>query len=228
MILYRFFGIIRKRERGDNGMLSIKEASEFLGVSIDTLRRWERTGKITSLRTEGGHRRYEKKELIKFKKDDSLEHRITIAYCRVSSSDQKEDLQRQIENVSQYCIANGYQFQVISDLGSGLNYNKKGLRELMELICSNQIERIVVNYKDRLIRFGFELIEQLCSIYNVRIEVINLTEDKTYEEELVEDVLSVITVFSAKLYGSRSHKSKKIIATNQALLREQETKGEAT
>lgn len=209
-------------------MLSIKEASEFLGVSIDTLRRWERTGKITSLRTEGGHRRYEKKELIKFKKDDSLEHRITIAYCRVSSSDQKEDLQRQIENVSQYCIANGYQFQVISDLGSGLNYNKKGLRELIELICSNQIERIVVNYKDRLIRFGFELIEQLCSIYNVRIEVINLTEDKTYEEELVEDVLSVITVFSAKLYGSRSHKSKKIIAINQALLREQETKGEAT
>ena len=209
-------------------MLSIKEASEFLGVSIDTLRRWERAGKITAFRTEGGHRRYEKKDLIKFKKDDSVEPRITIAYCRVSSSDQKEDLQRQIENVSQYCIANGYQFQVISDLGSGLNYNKKGLKELIELICSNQIERIVVNYKDRLIRFGFELIEQLCSIYNVRIEVINLTEDKTYEEELVEDVLSVITVFSAKLYGSRSHKSKKIIAINQALLREQETKGEAT
>ena len=209
-------------------MLSIKEASEFLGVSMDTLRRWERTGKITSFRTEGGHRRYEKKDLIKFKKDDSLEHRITIAYCRVSSSDQKEDLQRQIQNVSQYCIAKGYQFQVISDLGSGLNYNKKGLRELIELICSNQIERIVVNYKDRLIRFGFELIEQLCSIYHVRIEVINLTEDKTYEEELVEDVLSVITVFSAKLYGARSHKSKKIIATNQALLREQEVKGETT
>ncbi len=209
-------------------MLSIKEASEFLGVSMDTLRRWERTGKITSFRTEGGHRRYEKKDLIKFKKDDSVEPRITIAYCRVSSSDQKEDLQRQIQNVSQYCIANGYQFQVISDLGSGLNYNKKGLRELMELICSNQIERIVVNYKDRLIRFGFELIEQLCSIYHVRIEVINLTEDKTYEEELVEDVLSVITVFSAKLYGARSHKSKKIIATNQALLREQEVKGETT
>ena len=216
------------KERGGDSMLSIKEASEFLGVSMDTLRRWERTGKITSFRTEGGHRRYEKKDLIKFKKDDSVEPRITIAYCRVSSSDQKEDLQRQIQNVSQYCIANGYQFQVISDLGSGLNYNKKGLRELMELICSNQIERIVVNYKDRLIRFGFELIEQLCSIYHVRIEVINLTEDKTYEEELVEDVLSVITVFSAKLYGARSHKSKKIIATNQALLREQEVKGETT
>ena len=206
-------------------MLSIKEASEFLGISIDTLRRWERVGKITSMRTQGGHRRYDKKELIKFKMGDNSENRITIAYCRVSSSDQKEDLQRQIENVSQYCIANGYQFRVISDLGSGLNYKKKGLQELIELICSNSIERIVVNYKDRLIRFGFELMEQLCSIYNVKIEIINLTEDKSYEEELVEDVLSVITVFSAKLYGARSHKSKKMIATNEALLKE-ETKGE--
>ena len=88
------------KERGGDSMLSIKEASEFLGVSMDTLRRWERTGKITSFRTEGGHRRYEKKDLIKFKKDDSVEPRITIAYCRVSSSDQKEDLQRQIQNVS--------------------------------------------------------------------------------------------------------------------------------
>ena len=206
-------------------MLSIKEASEFLGISIDTLRRWERVGKITSMRTQGGHRRYDKKELIKFKMGDNSENRITIAYCRVSSSDQKEDLQRQIENVSQYCIANGYQFRVISDLGSGLNYKKKGLQELIELICSNSIERIVVNYKDRLIRFGFELMEQLCSIYNVKIEIINLTEDKSYEEELVEDVLSVITVFSEKLYGARSHKSKNIIATNEALLKE-ETKGE--
>ena len=206
-------------------MLSIKEASEFLGISIDTLRRWERVGKITSMRTEGGHRRYDKKELIKFKMGDSCKERITIAYCRVSSSDQKEDLQRQIEYVSQYCIANGYQFRVISDLGSGLNYKKKGLQELIELICSSSVERIVVNYKDRLIRFGFEMIEHLCSIYNVKIEIINLTEDKTYEEELVEDVLSVITVFSAKLYGARSHKSKKMIATNQALLQE-ETKGE--
>ena len=206
-------------------MLSIKEAAEFLGISIDTLRRWERVGKITSMRTQGGHRRYDKKELIKFKMGDNSENRITIAYCRVSSSDQKEDLQRQIENVSQYCIANGYQFRVISDLGSGLNYKKKGLQELIELICSNSIERIVVNYKDRLIRFGFELMEQLCSIYNVKIEIINLTEDKSYEEELVEDVLSVITVFSAKLYGARSHKSKKMIATNEALLKE-ETKGE--
>lgn len=198
-------------------MLTIKEASEFLGVSIPTMRRWESEGKITSYRTTGKHRRYDKNDLIRFKSKEDDSFKITIAYCRVSSSDQKQDLQKQIDNVSNYCIAKGYQFKVISDLGSGLNYNKKGLKELISLICSEEIDRIVVNYKDRLIRFGYEMIEQLCSIYNVKIEVINHTEDKTYEEELVEDVLSIITVFSSKLYGSRSHKLKKIKDVNVAL-----------
>ena len=199
-------------------MLTIAEASAFLGVHSDTLRRWEREGRITSHRTEGGHRRYEKQDLVKLKNPKSSE-KYTVAYCRVSSGDQKDDLKRQIESVSMYCTAKGYQFKVISDLGSGLNYNKKGLKELIDLICSNSIERIVINYKDRLIRFGFEMIEYLCSIYNVKIEIINLSEDKTYEEELVEDVLSVITVFSSKLYGARSHKTKKIIDTNKELLK---------
>lgn len=201
-------------------MLTIKEASEFLGVSVPTMRRWETEGRITSYRTNGNHRRYDKNDLIriKCKEDDSF--KITIAYCRVSSADQKQDLQRQIDNVSNYCIAKGYQFKVISDLGSGLDYNKKGLKELIELICSEEIDKIVINYKDRLIRFGYEMIEQLCSIYNVKIEVINHTEDKSYEEELVDDVLSVITVFSSKLYGSRSHKLKKINNINKSMFKD--------
>ncbi|MGL6106233.1 IS607 family transposase [Romboutsia sp.] len=203
-------------------MLNIREASEFLGVSVPTMRRWENEGKITSYRTTGKHRRYDKNDLIRFKCKEDDSFKITIAYCRVSSSNQKQDLERQIENVSNYCIAKGYQFKVISDLGSGLNYNKKGLKELIALICSEEIDRIVINYKDRLIRFGYEMIEELCSIYNVKIEVINHTEDKIYEEELVEDVLSVITVFSSKLYGSRSHKSKKIKDTNLAMFRNSE------
>lgn len=200
-------------------MLSIKEAAEFLGVSTETLRRWEKAGKLISYRTDGGHRRYEQTDLIKLKSFENQENKITIGYCRVSSSDQKADLERQIQNVSDFCIANGYKFKIISDLGSGLNYNKKGLKELIELICSNTVDRIVINYKDRLIRFGFEMIEHLCSIYNVKIDIINATDDKTYEEELVEDVLSVITVFSARLYGSRSHKSKKLISANKDILK---------
>jgi excisionase family DNA binding protein len=190
-------------------LLTIKEASEFLGVSIPTLRRWENEKRITSERTEGGHRRYDKNILISLKnKRDNI--KLTIGYCRVSSSDQKEDLERQVTTVSNYCSAKGYQFKIIQDLGSGLNYNKKGLKELISLVCEREIDRIVVNYKDRLIRYGYEIIEELCELNGVRIEVINHTDDKTYEQELVDDVLSIITVFSSKLYGSRSHMVKQI------------------
>ena len=200
--------------------LTIAEASEFLGVHPNTLRCWEDNGKIKSYRTEGGHRRYEKSDLIKFK-DLKSNNKYTVAYCRVSSNGQKDDLQRQIESVSMYCTARGYQFKIISDVGSGLNYTKKGLKELIELICSGSIERIVINHKDRLIRFGFEMIEHLCQIYDVKIEVINLTEDKTHEEELVDDVLSIITVFSSKLYGARSHKNKAILDENKRLFKKE-------
>lgn len=191
-------------------MYTIKEASDILGVSISTLRRWEKEGKITSSKTNGGHRRYSIEDLSKYNKKTVKRNRLTIAYCRVSSADQKRDLARQVENVSHYCIAKGYSFKVIEDLGSGINYNKKGLKELITLIQSNQVERIVVNYKDRLIRFGFEILEQICQFHNVEIEIINHTEDKSYEQELVEDMLSIITVFSSRLYGSRSKKTKNI------------------
>ena len=190
--------------------LTISEASEFLGVSIPTLRRWETEGRIVSERTEGNHRRYDKNMLMSLKsKKGKANEKLTIGYCRVSSSDQKDDLKRQKETVSNYCAIRGYQFRIIEDIGSGLNYNKKGLNELIELISQREIDRIVVNYKDRLIRYGYEMLEKMCEINGVQIEIINHTEDKTYEEELVEDVLSVITVFSSRLYGSRSHKTKK-------------------
>ena len=196
--------------------LSIREAAEFLGVAVSTLRRWEKEGKLESERTKGGHRRYSKEKLIAFK-DKKENKKLTIGYCRVSSSDQKEDLKKQVENVSSYCIANGYQFKIIEDLGSGLNYKKKGLRELLALIENREIDRIVINYKDRLIRFGYEMLEEICKLNGVNIEIINYSEDKTYEEELVEDVLSIITVFSSRLYGSRSQKTKEITETNKQL-----------
>ncbi|MEQ8199251.1 MAG: IS607 family transposase [Clostridiaceae bacterium] len=196
--------------------LSIGEASKILGVAVSTMRRWEAEGRLIPERTVSGHRRYDREALLNFKYHKE-NVKLTIGYCRVSSSDQREDLARQIKTVSDYCAAKGYQFKIIEDLGSGLNYNKKGLKELIELICHKEVERVVINYKDRLIRFGFEIIEQLCLINDVDIEVINYSEDKNYEEELVEDVLSVITVFSARLYGSRSHKIKKIVDTNRKM-----------
>ena len=201
--------------------LTISEASEFLGVSIPTLRRWETEGRIVSERTEGNHRRYDKNMLMSLKsKKGKANEKLTIGYCRVSSSDQKDDLKRQKETVSNYCAIRGYQFRIIEDIGSGLNYNKKGLNELIELISQREIDRIVVNYKDRFIRYGYEMLEKMCEINGVQIEIINHTEDKTYEEELVEDILSVITVFSSRLYGSRSHKTKQILDENKQLFKD--------
>jgi excisionase family DNA binding protein len=199
-------------------LLTVKGAADYLGVATSTLRRWESEGKLLPQRTEGNHRRYNASQLIRYR-EKIVSNRYTVAYARVSSSDQKEDLSRQIEGLSNYCMAKGYQFQIIEDLGSGLNCNKKGLRRLIELVCSGDIDRIVINYKDRLIRFGYEIIEQVCELHGVTIEIVNLTEDKTYEQELVEDVLSIITVFSSRLYGSRSHKSKQITLENEKLFK---------
>jgi len=191
-------------------LVDIKKASIMLSVSKETLRRWEKEGKITSQRTEGGHRRYDVDKLRDMIDATNVLNKLVIGYCRVSSKKQDGDLQRQINTVESYCSSRGYQFRTISDIGSGLNYKKKGLIELITLIQNKEISKIVVNYKDRLMLFGFEMIEHLCKLNHIDIEVVNHTEDKTYNEELVEDVLSIITVYSAKLYGQRSHKQLKI------------------
>jgi excisionase family DNA binding protein len=188
-------------------MISINEAADLLGVTAKTLRLWEKEGKIKSIRTEGGHRRYLVADLIGTKTEKSL----TVAYARVSSHDQKEDLKRQEIVLESYCASHGYNFEVISDLGSGLNYKKKGLIKLIKLLCSHQIDRLVITHKDRLLRFGSELIFALCEIFSCEVVIINRSEDSTFEEDLAHDVLEIITVFSARLYGSRSHKNKKIV-----------------
>jgi putative resolvase len=187
--------------------LSISEAAKLKGVSVSTLRRWETEGKIVPERTENGHRRYDMATLLGIKAQLSY----TIGYCRVSSHDQKEDLVRQKQVVELFCAQNGWQFEIIDDLGSGLNYNKKGLKRLIRLIVDSKVERLVITNKDRLLRFGSELIFSLCEHFGTEVVIINRTEDSSFEEDLATDVLEIITVFSARLYGSRSHKNKKIV-----------------
>lgn len=118
--------------------------------------------------------------------------------------------QKQIENVKTYMIAKGYQFEVITDIGSGINYNKKGLNKLIDMVINSEVDKIVILYKDRLIRFGFELIKNLCDKYGTTIEIIDNTE-KIEEQELVEDLIQIVTVFSCRLQGKRANKAKKMI-----------------
>jgi putative resolvase len=191
--------------------VGIGEASKILGVSIETLRRWEHAGKIKSERTPNGHRRYDVSKLIHKSKTSIFETRKTMAYARVSSHDQKEDLERQKRVLEMYCASQGWQFEIVSDLGSGMNYQKKGLKKLINEILSAHIGRLVVTHKDRLLRFGAELIFSICAAKEVEVVIINEGDDTSFEEDLAKDVLEIIIVFSARLYVSRSRKNQKLI-----------------
>jgi excisionase family DNA binding protein len=195
-----------------NKLLSIKEASEFLGVSASTLRRWEREKKlIPDERTKGNQRRYKlssiRPEIIYGQKIEKK----TIAYARVSSHGQKEDLERQKQVLELYCASNGWDFELISDLGSGINYKKRGLKSLINSIINDEVGRIVITHQDRLLRFGAELIFSICEAKAVEVLIINKGEDNSFEEDLAKDVLEIITIFSARLNGSKSHKNKKLL-----------------
>ncbi|MCL5999319.1 MAG: IS607 family transposase [Chloroflexi bacterium] len=194
--------------------VSIGQAAKALGVSQATLRRWEAAGKIQVERTPKGHRRYDLSKLYGVRPRPPSADRPTLAYARVSSHDQKEDLVRQVALLETFCAANGWSYEVIQDWGSGLNYSKKGLRQLIQRICSGQVGRLVLTHQDRLLRLGSELVFALCEAYNTEVVLINQGEQpSSFEEELAQDVLEIITVFSARLYGSRSHKNRKLVET---------------
>ena len=194
-------------------MYSIGEFGKQIGVTPQTLRNWDKRGELKPAHvSQGGTRYYSEEQRNQFLgiAGRKKPKRITIGYCRVSSNKQKDDLERQIENVKTYMIARGYQFDIIQDIGSGINYNKKGLSQLIDKITNGEIDKVVILYKDRFIRFGYELIEKLCNKYGTEIEIIDNTE-KTEEQELVEDLIQIVTVFSCRLQGERVNKAKKMI-----------------
>ena len=202
-----------------NRFVKVGEAAIILGVTVQTLRRWEKTGQLLpDKRTVGGTRYYDIDRLLGV---SSKESTITFAYARVSSHDQKEDLQRQKQVLSMYCASHGWNYEIISDLGSGMNYKKRGLKNLLDAILGRKIKRLVLTHKDRLLRFGAELIFTLCEIHHVEVVIINQGEDLSFEEDLAKDVLEIITVFSARLYGARSHKNKKLIEAAKVLLEDE-------
>ncbi|EJF78611.1 hypothetical protein MCO_00596 [Bartonella sp. DB5-6] len=182
------------------------------GVSISTLRRWEGEGKIVSEHTAGGHRRYDLSKLRpELFHSRELSQRKTIAYARVSSHDQKDDLERQKQVLELYCASQGWTCELISDLGSGMNYRKKGLKRLLDALIENEIGRLVITHKDRLLRFGAELVFAICEAKQVEVVILNQGEESSFEEDLAKDVLEIITVFSARLYGSRSRKNQRLL-----------------
>ena len=193
-------------------LMSIGKFAKELGVTPEHVRTMHRTGEVIPARiSEKGTRYYSEEQLreLKNSRTKQREEKV-VAYCRVSTKSQKDELETQVENVKSYMYAKGYLFEVITDIGSGINYKNKGLQKLISLIDSTQVTKVVVLYKDRLVQFGFELIQLLCDLHDVDVEIIDNSE-RSGEEELTDDLIEIITVFANRLYGSRSKKTKTLI-----------------
>lgn len=193
-------------------LMSIGKFAKELGVTPEHVRTMHRTGEVIPARiSEKGTRYYSEEQLreLKNSRTPQREEKV-VAYCRVSTKSQKDELEKQVENVKSYMYAKGYSFEVITDIGSGINYENKGLQELISSINSNQVTKVVILRKDRLVQFGFELIQLLCELHDVKIEIIDNSE-RSNDKELTDDLIEIITVFANKLYGSRSKKTKTLI-----------------
>lgn len=197
-------------------LLSIGKASNMLGIHPNTLRDWSDDGKIESVKTPGGHRKFPLSEVQKHmgnkeEGQNNTDNR-TVIYCRVSSHDQKRkgDLERQVGRATAYCVEKGYNLvDILQDVGSGMSDTRPSLRKLFKMVDSCQIDRVVVEHKDRLTRFGSGLIQAYFESHGVAVEWAEETLGKSYEEELVEDILSLMASFSARIYGRRSAENRK-------------------
>ena len=203
--IIRFFGGLMK-------YYSSKSVTKILGVTAQTLRNWDKEGKLKPAYIKSnGYRYYSEDSILAYTQERKTKKDLNvIGYARVSSNKQTDDLERQVNNLKIYLDNKYKSYDIITDIGSGINYTKKGLQLLIDKINKKEVDIIVVLYKDRLLRFGFELVEYFARINNVRIEVLDKI-NKTQDEELVEDLIQIITVFSCKIQGKRKTKTKGLL-----------------
>lgn len=194
-------------------IVSVGEAAALLGVCTKTIRRWDCLGRIHCFRTVGGHRRIALLEIERIKKGLPNETRnvLPAIYCRVSSHEQKQkgDLQRQIEEAKMYCKQQGLtEPKVYQDVASGLHTKRKGLQQLAQAIEKGLVNQVLITYQDRLTRFGFHYLEQYFSSHGSSVTVINSKQGCSLEEELVQDLIAIVTSFSGRVHGLRSARAK--------------------
>ena len=197
-------------------LLNMKEAMDYLNVSKITLQRWDNSGRLKAIRTSGGHRRYKLSDLEKFIGEHHAEGKetddvIVATYARCSTSNQKQhgDIDRQSQRLSEYCAKKKYKVEyIIKDMGSGLNDKRKGFIKLCDLVVNGKINKVVIEHKDRLTRFQYNLIEFFFNSYGVEIELLDKKE-YTEQEELVNDMMMLIASFSGKVYSMRAKENRK-------------------
>ena len=203
--IIRFFGGLMK-------YYSSKSVTKILGVTAQTLRNWDKEGKLKPAYIKSnGYRYYSEDSILSYTQERKTKKEVNvIGYARVSSKKQTDDLEKQVNNLKIYLDNKYKSYDIITDIGSGINYTKKGLQLLIDKINKKEVDIIVVLYKDRLLRFGFELVEYFARINNVKIEVLDKI-NKTQDEELVEELIQIITDFSCKIQGKRKTKTKGLL-----------------
>jgi putative resolvase len=186
-----------------------KDFAELLNVSVKTLQRWDRDKILIAKRTPTDRRYYTYDQYLEFKGvSNNSNTKKKIIYTRVSTNNQKDDLRNQVKFLLDFANAKGIIIdEIIEDIGSGLNYNRKKWNKLIEHCMENKIDSIMITHKDRFIRFGYEWFERFLGKYNVKIIVVN-NETLLPNEELVQDIISILHVFSCKIYGMRKYKKK--------------------
>lgn len=186
---------------------SPKEFGKLIGKSVNTLQKWDRKGILPAFRTPTNRRYYTHEQYLAYRGMISSEQGKVIAYARVSSPSQKKDLAIQVQALRAYCLERGIHVdEWVKDIGSALNYKRKGFNQILEQIELGHVKRLVIGYQDRLVRFGYDWFETFCERHGTEITVIN-SEAFSPEEELVRDLLAIVTVFSARLPGLRSHRN---------------------
>lgn len=201
-------------------LISIREASQMLSLSIRQLRILDTSGQFPAVKTEGGHRRYRLSDLQARMGVPPLKSLPVAVYCRVSSHEQKQkgDLDRQKARLLEYCVKKKYPVeQVFDEVGSGMNDSRSKLLQLMKLVFERKISRVIIEHKDRLSRFNFNIFKVFFESYGVTIEYVEETLPKAFEDELVEDMLSLMASFSAKIYGKRSAENKKKLKLSEVI-----------
>ena len=184
-----------------------KEFAELLNVSVLTLQRWDNAGKLKAFRTPTNRRYYTYEQYQKYM-GITTSNKKTVIYTRVSTSNQKDDLKKQVEFLKQYVNAKGIIVDtVVEDYGSGLNYNRKQWNKLIDECMTNEISTIIITHKDRFIRFGFDWFEKFLNKFGVNFIIVN-NESLSPQEELVQDIISILHVFSCRVYGLRKYKKK--------------------
>lgn len=190
-----------------SNIYSPKQFGELIGRTTNTLQKWDREGKLKAHRSPTTNRRYyTHDQYLEYRGLKAAEKGQTIVYARVSSVGQKPDLVNQIKALEMYCQTHMISVdEWMQDIGSGLNYKRKQFNRLMEMVELGQVRHVIIAHRDRLVRFGYGYFEAFCERHNTRLIVVN-GDSLSPEQELVQDLIAIITVFGARLHGLRSYK----------------------